>query len=70
MTAELLEEGNVRGLSLADIVATMTALTARTIADAYQRFAPFQIDEVILGGGGRHNPALVAAARCWLRPWC
>ena len=68
MTAELLEDGTARGLSLADIVATMTALTARTIADAYQRFAPFQIDEVILGGGGRHNPALVELLRELLAP--
>jgi anhydro-N-acetylmuramic acid kinase len=68
MTAEMLAEGQARGLSLADIVATMTALTARTIADAYQRFAPFQIDEVILGGGGRHNPALVEMLRKLLAP--
>lgn len=59
MAAELLAEGKQRGRSLADIVATVTALTATSIADAYRRFAPVPIDEVILGGGGRHNPALV-----------
>lgn len=68
MAAELLEAGIARGLTLADIVATMTALTAHTIANAYRRFAPFQIDEVILGGGGRHNPALVEMLRELLAP--
>ncbi len=68
MATELLAEGNARGLALADIVATMTALTARSIADAYQRFAPFHIDEVILGGGGRHNATLVELLRDLLAP--
>ncbi len=68
MAAELLAEGTARGLTLADIVATLTALTARSIADAYRRFAPFAIDEVILGGGGRHNPALVELLRELLTP--
>ncbi len=68
MAAELLSVGTARGRSLADIVATMTALTAYSVADAYQRFAPFQIDEVILGGGGRHNPVLVETLQELLAP--
>jgi anhydro-N-acetylmuramic acid kinase len=68
MAAELLDDGKTRGLSLADIVATLTALTARSIADAYRRFAPFRVDEVILGGGGRHNAALVDMLRALLAP--
>lgn len=68
MATELLAEGERRGLTLADIVATTTALTARSISDAYRRFAPFRIDEVILGGGGRHNPALVAMLSEQLAP--
>lgn len=39
-----------------DIVATMTALTAQTIADAV---APFEPDEVIASGGGTRNPTLM-----------
>ncbi|MFE9575568.1 anhydro-N-acetylmuramic acid kinase [Nocardia sp. NPDC006044] len=39
-----------------DIVATMTALTAHTIADA---LAPFEPDEVIASGGGTRNPTLM-----------
>lgn len=59
MAAALLAEGRSRDLPLEDIIATLTALTAYSIADAYERYAPFPIDEVILGGGGRHNTTLV-----------
>jgi anhydro-N-acetylmuramic acid kinase len=59
-----------RGHRGPDLVATLTAFTAATIADAYARWllpiAP--IDEVILGGGGVHNPALVAELRSRLAP--
>ena len=43
-----------------DIVATATSLTARSIADAYNRFLPEPIEEVLLSGGGARNPTLVA----------
>ncbi|HEX2777965.1 MAG TPA: anhydro-N-acetylmuramic acid kinase [Gemmatimonadaceae bacterium] len=43
-----------------DLVATATLLTARSIADAYARFLPEPVDDVLLSGGGAHNPALVA----------
>jgi anhydro-N-acetylmuramic acid kinase len=48
------------GASLEDLVATATALTARSIADAYRRFVPEPVDEVLMSGGGAHNPTLVA----------
>jgi anhydro-N-acetylmuramic acid kinase len=41
-----------------DIVATATALTARSIADAYRRFLPEPIEEVLFSGGGAKNPAI------------
>ena len=63
MAAELVNEGHVRGLDDAGIVATLTALTAESIADAYRRFAPAPVGEIILGGGGARNPALVAMLR-------
>lgn len=68
MAADLLAEGHRRGLSDADIIATLTALTAASIADAYERFAPAPVGEVILGGGGTHNPAVVALLRDYLAP--
>ncbi len=68
MAAELLAEGETRGLALPDIVATLTSLTAHSIADAYQQFAPYPIEEAILGGGGRHNATLVAMLREQLAP--
>ncbi len=44
-----------------DIVATLTRLTARSIADAYQRFIlkTTFVEEVILSGGGAKNGYLV-----------
>lgn len=42
----------------ADLVATATAFTARTIADAYLRFLG-PVDEVMVGGGGARNPVLL-----------
>ena len=49
-----------RDASDADVVATATLLTARSIADAYRRFLPEPVDDVLLSGGGARNPTLVA----------
>ena len=65
---ELIAEAEARDLSEPEIVATLTALTATNIAEAYRRFAPAPIQEVILGGGGRHNPVMVAMLRDLLAP--
>lgn len=56
----LVAEGQSKKLSTEDIIATLTALTSYSIADAYRNFAPAMPQEIILGGGGSHNPALVA----------
>ena len=64
----LIDDAQSRGLEAADIIATLTALTAANIADAYRRFAPAPIREVILGGGGRRNPVLVGMLRQLLAP--
>lgn len=44
-----------------DAVATLTALTAKTIFDAYFKFVfpKTYIDEIVLGGGGAYNPELI-----------
>lgn len=58
--AQMWAQGMARRLRGTDVVATVTALTAASIADAYRRFLPRAPDEVILGGGGASNPVLVA----------
>lgn len=47
------------GLRPEDAVATITALTAWSIAEAYERYCG-PVDEVILSGGGARNPTLRA----------
>lgn len=56
-------QGDQKGMSDTDIVATVTAFTARSIALAYRRFLPTMPDEVILCGGGAHNSTLVEMLR-------
>ncbi|CAA9559490.1 MAG: Anhydro-N-acetylmuramic acid kinase [uncultured Thermomicrobiales bacterium] len=58
--AEFRAKGLSLGLSDADLLATATALTARTIADAYRRFIlpTTPLDAVLLCGGGARNPTL------------
>ena len=51
-----------------DLIATAVALTARSIALAYERFVPEPIGEVVLSGGGARNPALVAAITAAVAP--
>ncbi|MFG2291868.1 anhydro-N-acetylmuramic acid kinase [Streptomyces sp. NPDC048603] len=41
-----------------DVLATLTRLTARTVADALR---PYAVSEVLASGGGTRNPALMAA---------
>jgi len=54
--------GRLAGLSDADLVATATAFTARTIADA-QKFLPRPVEEVVISGGGARNLTLVSMLR-------
>lgn len=51
-----------------DIVANLTALTAKTISDAYSRFVFSKqiIDTIILGGGGAYNPFIVYSLQKYL----
>lgn len=51
-----------------DIIATLTALTAKTIADAYERFIYPQvgIHEAVICGGGAYNKTLMKFLRTYL----
>jgi anhydro-N-acetylmuramic acid kinase len=62
---ERLVEAFSRGLSGDDALATLTALTAESLAEAYRRFLlpRGRIDEVIVAGGGTKNPLLMRLFR-------
>ncbi len=68
MAANLVAQGRQQGMQDADIIASLTAFTARSIADAYRRFARPPIEEVIVGGGGQRNPVLMSMLREALAP--
>lgn len=53
----------------ADLVTTLTELTARSVADAYRRWVlPRGVDEVVLTGGGSRNPVLRERIAALLQP--
>jgi anhydro-N-acetylmuramic acid kinase len=52
-----------------DLIATLTELTARSIAEAYERWViPKGVEEVVLTGGGALNPTLVGRITELLSP--
>ncbi len=55
---ELIRRGREKGLSDDDVVATATALTARTIARGYRLLELKPVDCIVSGGGAR-NPTLM-----------
>lgn len=57
-----------RGAGNEDVVATATAFTALSIADAYRRFLPEPIEELLASGGGAKNPVLLRMLREALAP--
>jgi anhydro-N-acetylmuramic acid kinase len=65
-----------RGASKSDVVATATALTARSIADAVERFVVPRFGvrrkqsshQMIVSGGGAKNPTLLAMLRDAMAP--
>ncbi len=56
---EIIKEGKEHGFSDNDIIASLTAFTTESIAMAYEQFSPSPIQEVIVGGGGKHNITLM-----------
>ncbi|NTU20370.1 anhydro-N-acetylmuramic acid kinase [Brevibacillus sp. HB1.2] len=59
---ELFQDADQLGISQTDLLATVTALTATTIANAYVQFVlpTTKVEEVIVSGGGAHNQTLLA----------
>jgi anhydro-N-acetylmuramic acid kinase len=55
----MVEEILARKPLSADLIATATAYTAHSIADAYRRWLPELPDEVYVNGGGARNPLLM-----------
>ncbi|NET56996.1 MAG: anhydro-N-acetylmuramic acid kinase [Symploca sp. SIO2E6] len=62
------EMGSNYNLSTADMLATLTELTAASIADSYRRFLPQMPDEVLLCGGGSRNLYLKQRLQTLLTP--
>ena len=60
MGRALLARGRANGFYDADVVATVTAFSAESVADQYRRFLPVPPDEVIAAGGGTRNPVFMA----------
>ncbi|GAC1481943.1 MAG: anhydro-N-acetylmuramic acid kinase [Gemmatimonadaceae bacterium] len=56
------------GATDADIVATAMSLTARSIVDAYRRFLPEPLAEVLVSGGGAKHPGVMAELAHRLAP--
>ncbi len=55
-------------ISGSELLNTLTWFTALSIQDAYERHLPQMPDEIIVGGGGARNPALMAFLRSKLDP--
>lgn len=63
LAKEWLKEGRWRGLKDTDVVATVTALTASSIARSVRHFSPVHPSELIVAGGGAENATLVSMLR-------
>ncbi len=63
---ELWRQAQAAGLPDRDIIATVTAFTAHSIAQAYRDHLPRLPDEVIASGGGAHNATLIAMLQALL----
>jgi anhydro-N-acetylmuramic acid kinase len=66
----ILKMSEEKNLSFEDIIATLTAFTVEAIAYNYEKFYPkgYELQEVILGGGGTHNKTMVEWLKKRLHP--
>jgi anhydro-N-acetylmuramic acid kinase len=56
---EFVESLRQTGVEMLDLIATATALTAATVATGIRRFAGFTEGDLIVSGGGAHNPGIM-----------
>ncbi len=61
--AQVIGQAETLGLSPEDTMATLTAITAESIARAYRAFGPTDLRELVLAGGGARNSYLVDQLR-------
>ncbi len=59
--SDLFEQGSIRGLNNFDILATVTAYTAKSIKSQLEVFVlnKYKIDELYVSGGGAHNQMIM-----------
>ncbi len=55
----IIEKARKLGIEDQDLIATVTMLTAKTIAESYKTFLPEIPEEIIIGGGGAYNRTLI-----------
>ncbi|MCZ6676515.1 MAG: anhydro-N-acetylmuramic acid kinase, partial [Candidatus Poribacteria bacterium] len=67
---QAIKQGDAGAISSADLVATLTAFTAQTIFDYYDRFLfPYHsVDEICVSGGGAHNLTLIQHLKTLFQP--
>lgn len=53
-------------LPLPDLIATATALTGASVAVGIRRFVKHEVHDVIVSGGGVHNPRMMAYLRAFI----
>ncbi len=65
---EFVERLDRMGLRFVDQVATVTALTAAAVAEGLRRWVrpKFNVEELIVSGGGAHNPRMMAYLAAFL----
>ena len=60
MAEDICDRMLASGATQEDCIATITRITAKALADAYERWGPADgIDEIYLGGGGSYNPNII-----------
>jgi anhydro-N-acetylmuramic acid kinase len=65
---QCLADAEIHDLSAADVLATLTELTAASIVHSYRTFLPQMPDQVLLCGGGSRNLYLKERLQVQLQP--